>query len=166
VNRRLTSVLLVATLAGAVLAGCAPAPEVSASASEQLQTSVRLVATHAAANDTASAVTELDALQAQLDAAVASDDVSDERAQTVQAKIDLVRADLAQRIADAEAAAAAAVEAKRIEDEKAAVEAQRVIDEQAEAQRLADEKAARDDDKPGNGNGNGPKNKDEEEDEE
>ena len=162
-NRRLTSVLLVATLTGAVLAGCAPAPEVSASAAEQLQTSVRLVADQAAAGDTAAAVGSLDALQAQLDAAVASEGVSDERAQTVQAKIDLVRADLAQRIADAEASAAA-VEAKRIEDEKAAIEAQRVIDEQAEAQRLADEKAARDDDKPGNGNG--PKNKDEEEDEE
>ena len=163
-NRRLTSALLVTVVAGGALAGCAPAPEVSASAAQQLQSSVHLVATQAAASDPTTAVASLDVLQGQLDAAVASDDVSDERAATVQAKIDLVRADLAQKIAEAEAAAAAA-DAQRIADEAAvAAEKLRIENEQAEAQRVADEKAARDAEKPGNGNGNGPKNDDDDDD--
>jgi len=107
---------------------------------------VQLVAQHAAAGDPSAAVAALDSLQSQLDAAVASGDVSGDRSEVIQAKIDAVRADLQQQVADAEAAAAAKAEA-----DAAAAEAQRIADEQAEAQRLADEKAARENSGPGKG---------------
>jgi ribosomal protein S20 len=147
VNPRLTSALVVVLLGAGALAGCAATPELNADAAKGLQTSVQTVASHAAAGDSAAAVTALDALQAQLDEAVANDEISDDRATAVQAKIDLVRADLVQRIADAEAAAAA--EAQRIAAEQAeaarVAEAQRVAaEQQAEADRLAQEKAAKD----------------------
>ena len=149
--------MLAATL-GAGLAGCAPTPEVSDSAASQLQSSVQLVAGHAAAGDPAAAVTELDELQGLLDAAVASGDVGDERAAVIQTKVDAVRADLQQQVADAEAAAAAKAAADAAAAEAAAAEAQRVAAQQAEEQRVADEKAARDAGKPGKGPGknNGP----------
>ena len=149
--------MLAATL-GAGLAGCAPTPEVSDSAASQLQSSVQLVAGHAAAGDPAAAVTELEELQGLLDAAVASGDVGDERAAVIQTKVDAVRADLQQQVADAEAAAAAKAAADAAAAEAAAAEAQRVAAQQAEEQRVADEKAARDAGKPGKGPGknNGP----------
>jgi hypothetical protein len=146
VRRRLAVLVLAAVLSGG-LAGCAPAPELSDSAATGLQVSVQLVAAKAAAGDPAAAVAELDALQSKLDAAVAGGDVVDERSVEIQAKIDAVRADLQQQIADAEAAAAAAAQAAA----DAAAEAQRVAAEQAEAQRLADEAAARENAKPDKG---------------
>jgi hypothetical protein len=146
VRRRLAVLVLAAVLSGG-LAGCAPAPELSDSAATGLQASVQLVAAKAAAGDPAAAVAELDALQSKLDAAVAGGDVVDERSVEIQAKIDAVRADLQQQIADAEAAAAAAAQAAA----DAAAEAQRVAAEQAEAQRLADEAAARENAKPDKG---------------
>lgn len=145
VTSRLAALVLAAALGGG-LAGCAPAPDVSDSAATGLQSSVQLVAQHAAAGDPAAAVAALDSLQSQLDAAVASGDVSGDRSEVIQAKIDAVRADLQQQVADAEAAAAAKAEA-----DAAAAEAQRIADEQAEAQRLADEKAARENSGPGKG---------------
>jgi hypothetical protein len=148
VRRRLAVLVLAAVLSGG-LAGCAPAPELSDSAATGLQASVQLVAAKAAAGDPAAAVAELDALQSKLDAAVAGGDVVDERSVEIQAKIDAVRADLQQQIADAEAAAAAAAAAQAAAD--AAAEAQRVAAEQAEAQRLADEAAARENAKPDKG---------------
>ncbi|GAB3605643.1 hypothetical protein GCM10027413_10520 [Conyzicola nivalis] len=161
-NRRLTSALVVVLLGAGALAGCAGAPDLADDAATGLQTSVQTVANHAAANELAAAVTELDALQAKLDTAVADGDISDERAKAVQAKIDLVRADLAQRIAEAEAAEAQRIadektEADRIAAEKA--EADRVAAEQAEADRIAQEQAAEDakddkDDKGNKGKGN------------
>ena len=157
-RRRLATLMLAAAL-GAGLAGCAPTPEVSDSAASQLQSSVQLVAGHAAAGDPAAAVTELDELQGLLDAAVASGDVGDERAAVIQTKVDAVRADLQQQVADAEAAAAAAkAAADAAAAEAAAAEEQRVAAQQAEEQRVADEKAARDAGKPGKGPGknNGP----------
>jgi len=149
---------MLAAALGAGLAGCAPTPEVSDSAASQLQSSVQLVAGHAAAGDPAAAVTELDELQGLLDAAVASGDVGDERAAVIQTKVDAVRADLQQQVADAEAAAAAKAAADAAAAEAAAAEAQRVAAQQAEEQRVADEKAARDAGKPGKGPGknNGP----------
>ena len=149
---------MLAAALGAGLAGCAPTPEVSDSAASQLQSSVQLVAGHAAAGDPAAAVTELEELQGLLDAAVASGDVGDERAAVIQTKVDAVRADLQQQVADAEAAAAAKAAADAAAAEAAAAEAQRVAAQQAEEQRVADEKAARDAGKPGKGPGknNGP----------
>jgi hypothetical protein len=154
VNRRITFALVVVLLGAGALSGCAATPELSTEAAKGLQSSVQTVANNAAAGDLAAAVAALDALQAQLDDAVANDDINDGRATAVQAKIDLVRADLTRRIAAAEAAAAA--EAQRIANEKAeadriaaeqaaaAAEAQRIAVEKAEADRVAAEKAARD----------------------
>jgi TolA-binding protein len=153
-KRRLIPQLLALALAGAALAGCAATPDVSDTASQQLQESVRLVATRASEGDPSAAVTELDTLQSRLDSAVDSGDVSAERSQTIQAAIDLVRTDLAQKIADAEAASAAeaAAAAEQAAADKAAAD-KAAADKAAEK---AAEEAAKDaedaeDDKPGNG---------------
>ena len=124
--------MLIVLVSAAALTACAPQPAVSDEAAEGLQASVLVVAESAAANDLARAVAELDALQARLDGAKESGDVSDERSVKIQAAIDLVRADLAERVAAAEAAAAKLAEEKRLADEQAA------------ADKLAEEKAAAD----------------------
>ena len=152
-SRRLTTALLIVLVSGASLTACAPRPAVSDEAAQSLQASVLVVAESAAANDLARAVTELDALQARLDAAVGSGDVSDERSEKIQGAIDLVRADLAERVAAAEAAAAKLAEEKRLADEQA------VADKLAE-EKAAAEQAERDKGKPGKGN-----NKDDDDDE-
>ena len=87
---------LTTTLVATVLiSGCAPMSEdLSASTAEQLQTLVVSVAETAATGDAAAALIQLDALQQELDTAVAAGDVGDERAEAIQAAIDLVRADL------------------------------------------------------------------------
>ena len=87
---------LTTTLVAIVLiSGCAPMSEdLSASTAEQLQTLVVSVAETAATGDAAAALIQLDALQQELDTAVAAGDVGDERAEAIQAAIDLVRADL------------------------------------------------------------------------
>lgn len=87
---------LTTTLVATVLiSGCAPMSEdLSASTAEQLQTLVVSVAETAATGDAAAALIQLDALQQELDAAVAAGDVGDERAEAIRAAIDLVRADL------------------------------------------------------------------------
>jgi hypothetical protein len=87
---------LATTLAAMVLiSGCAPIDEdLSASTAEHLQTLVVSVAETAATGDAAAALLQLDALQQELDAAVAAGDVGDERAAAIRAAIDLVRADL------------------------------------------------------------------------
>jgi hypothetical protein len=148
VSRRLTTALLIVLVSGAALTACAPQPAVSDEAAEGLQASVLVVAESAAANDLARAVSELDALQARLDGAKESGDVSDERSEKIQAAIDLVRADLAERVAAAEKAAADKL-----------LEEQRLADEKAAADTIAEEKAAaeqaekdKDNDKPGKGN--------------
>jgi len=135
---------MVVLVSGAALTACAPAPAVSDEASQGMQASVQLVAEHAAANDLAAAVSELDALQARLDGAKKSGDVSDERSADVQAAIDLVRADLAERVAAAAKAAA----------DKAA--ADKALADQAAIDKAAEDQAAEDDDddKPGKGNKN------------
>jgi len=82
---------LVMTLA---LAGCATSTELAPSTAEGLQASVVEVSTLAADGDVTGALARLDALQAELDSAVAAGDVSAERVATIQQAIDLVRADL------------------------------------------------------------------------
>ena len=141
-NRRLIPTALVVLLSGATLLGCAPQPDISDSAAQTLQQSVQQVATLASTGDPAAATAELDALQGSLDAAVDSGDVTAERSQTIQSAVDLVRADLAQQIADAEAAAAAAAAEAAAEAEAARVAADKAAAEQAEADRVAAEQAA------------------------
>ena len=145
--------MLIVLVSGAALTACAPQPAVSDEAAEGLQASVLVVAESAAANDLARAVSELDALQARLDGAKESGDVSDERSEKIQAAIDLVRADLAERVAAAEAAAAKLAEEQRLADEKAA--ADKLAEDKAAA-----EQAEKDKGKPGKGN-----NKDDDDDE-
>lgn len=78
-----------------VLGGCAQAEtDLSAAASGRLQTLVVSVAQTAATGDFASALVQLDALQAELVSAREQGDVSEERASSIQASIDAVRADL------------------------------------------------------------------------
>ena len=147
--------MLIVLVSGAALTACAPQPAVSDEAAEGLQASVLVVAESAAANDLARAVSELDALQARLDGAKESGDVSDERSEKIQAAIDLVRADLAERVAAAEKAAADKAAADKL-----------AADQKAEADKLAEEKAAaeqaeKDKGKGGPGKGNDKDDEDE-----
>ena len=146
--------MLIVLVSGAALTACAPQPAVSDEAAEGLQASVLVVAESAAANDLARAVSELDALQARLDGAKESGDVSDERSEKIQAAIDLVRADLAERVAAAEAAAAKLAEEQRLADEQAA--ADKLAEEKAAA-----EQAEKDKGKGGPGKGNDKDDEDE-----
>ncbi len=80
-----------------LLGGCAPQnTDLSSDAAAQMQTMVVSVAETAATGDHAAAIAQLDLLQAELDAARERGDVSEEKAASIQAAIDLVRADLAQ----------------------------------------------------------------------
>ena len=85
--------IVLATASG--LSGCAsPAPDIAASTSELMQSTVVEAAGQAAAGDASGSLTTLDSLQAQLDSAIGSGEVSASRAQSIQEAIDLVRADL------------------------------------------------------------------------
>ena len=79
-----------------VLAGCAtPTPsDLDAETAGALQASVVEVATLAADGDVAGAIARLDTLQGEVDAAVASEALTDDRAAEIQAAIDAVRLDL------------------------------------------------------------------------
>jgi len=82
-------------LSASVLAGCAnTSPEISSSASTQMQTVVVSIAESAAAGDAVSALAQLDQLQQLLNAALADGSVTAERGASIQTRIDLVRADL------------------------------------------------------------------------
>ncbi|HJW01322.1 MAG TPA: hypothetical protein VJ617_19710 [Arthrobacter sp.] len=97
-------------LAGS-LAACSPADAgLKADAARQLQGRVLGVSQAAAGNDPAGGLTALDALEADLAAAVGKGQVSDERRQSILAAAAAVRADLtaAKAVADAAAAKAAA----------------------------------------------------------
>lgn len=150
----MTAVLLTVLVAGGALAGCAPQPDVSADAAPGLQASVQLVAQHAAAKDLPAAVAELDALQARLDSDVASGDVGEERAKTIQAAIDVVRTDLAQKIADAEAAAKAIADQAALDKaaEDQAARDQAALDKAAEDEAKKNAEDKKNADKPGKGN--------------
>jgi hypothetical protein len=77
----------------AVLTGCS-APAVSDTSAAALQSLVHDVATTAASGDAAAALIRLDAVQAKLEESRASAEVTAERAEEIQQRIDLVRADL------------------------------------------------------------------------
>jgi hypothetical protein len=154
--RRLLRASLAVAVTAALLTGCAAAPDVSAGAAEDLQASVQQVATLASTGDHPSALAELDTLQSRLDAAVADDEVSDERSASIRAAIELVRADLATEIAVAEARAAAdaAAAAQAAADAKAAADAQAAADARlVEEQRKAAEEQKRKDDEKKKGPG-------------
>jgi DNA repair exonuclease SbcCD ATPase subunit len=187
--RRRAATAVIATIIGAVaLTGCAKLDDAIAS---DFQDSVQLVANYSAESDTTSALAELDALQQKLDAAIASGDVSDERATAIQTAIDRVRADIdgiaaqaaadqaaadaaAKAAAEAEAAAAAAEEKAAKEaaaaEEQATEDAREAAEDAAEEARQAAEDAAEEakdaaeeivENGPGNGNGNGKPGKEE-----
>jgi hypothetical protein len=80
-----------------VFSGCAQTDtDLAADSAGRLQSLVVSVAQVAATGDYTSAIAELDALQAELDASRGRGDVSEERAASIQAAIDAVRADLQQ----------------------------------------------------------------------
>lgn len=92
---RLGAVLASAAIIASSLAGCAaPSGDLSQATAGALQKGVVAVAESAAAGDPATALTRLDELQQQLASALADGDVGTERAATIQAAIDVVRADL------------------------------------------------------------------------
>ncbi|MDY0913583.1 hypothetical protein [Rathayibacter festucae] len=83
-----------------VLSGCSAGdPSIDDGTAQALDDAVVAVAEKASADDWAGALTELDALQATLDAAIAGGNVDSERATSIRTQADLVRADLAALIA-------------------------------------------------------------------
>lgn len=83
-----------------VLSGCSAGdPSIDDGTAQALDDAVVAVAEKASADDWAGALTELDALQATLDAAIAGGNVREDRATAIQALADLVRADLAALLA-------------------------------------------------------------------
>jgi len=95
--RRLGAVAYIGVAVMVMLAGCAPSSpdDLDANRAVALQESVIGVATLAADGDIEGAVLALDALQADVDEAVAADELSAERLAIIQDAIDLVRVDLA-----------------------------------------------------------------------
>ena len=128
-----------ALLLAGPLAACGPADTgLKLDAARQLQERVMGVSQAAAANDAAGGLAALDALEADLSAAVGNGQVSDERRRSIMTAAAAVRADLTAVKALADAAAA-----------KAAQEAA-AAQEQADAGKLAPAPAA-----PGPGEGKG-----------
>ena len=93
------------------LASCAADPEISADASATYRAQVATIAQHSVAEDYDAALAELDALAAEVDAAVAAGTLDEARAAQIREAIDAVRADLA-------AAAAAATPTPTAEPEQ------------------------------------------------
>lgn len=85
--------LAAAILAAAILSGCAPTPDIDVQTSSSLQASVVSIA-DAAADDPASALALLDALAAEVDAAVAQGEITEDRSTQIDEAIAAVRADL------------------------------------------------------------------------
>jgi ribosomal protein S20 len=93
--------VVVVALALLALAGCSAAPtDLESTAATDLQTAVVAVATPAAAADYETAITQLDEVQARLDAAIEDGAVSASRAAQIQSAIDVVRADLEAALAE------------------------------------------------------------------
>ncbi|MCJ1695658.1 hypothetical protein MT349_07675 [Rathayibacter caricis] len=94
-----------------LLSGCSAAdPSIDDATAQTLDDAVVAVAERASADDFAGALTELEALQAALAAALASGSVTPERAASIQAEADVVRGDLEAAIAAGEAPEPAPVE--------------------------------------------------------
>ena len=108
--RRAMTVLTGCMLA-AGLAGCAAAPELEADAAAKLQQRVLEVTRSAAGSNPAAALTSLDRLSTELDAAAAAGQVSFKRHRSIVAAISAVRADLTAAQSAKKAAAEAAAKA-------------------------------------------------------
>jgi hypothetical protein len=110
-------------LAGS-LAACGPADTgLKADAARQLQERVMGVSQAAAGNDPAGGLAALDALDADLAAAVGNGNVSDERRRSIMTAAAAVRADLMAAKAVADAAAAKAAQEAAAAQEQADAEA-------------------------------------------
>ncbi|MET0853507.1 MAG: hypothetical protein ABWY30_02670 [Microterricola sp.] len=108
-TRRLLGVALFGTLSLLPLAACTTStPELEAPAATQLQSAVLLVTESSAAGDFATALQQLDAVEATLLDAAAGEKVSAARAARIQAAITMVRTDLEAAIRDDEATPAPA----------------------------------------------------------
>ncbi len=78
-----------------MLAGCAPStPALSSEISEQLQNDVVALANAAAAGDTAGAQSALAVLETRLAEGLAANTITADRGESIQAAVELVRADL------------------------------------------------------------------------
>lgn len=94
-NRRALAVVL-AVVVSAALAGCAPStPAPDDAVAAQLEQTVLDVTTAVAEKDWDAAAADLDALEAQVDTALAAGGLSAERAAEIRAALELVRADVA-----------------------------------------------------------------------
>jgi hypothetical protein len=150
-----------------VLAGCAPQPDLTDSAAQELQGQVLAVSTAAAGGSLEEALTALDAAEQELDAALAAEEVTPARYREIRDAIRLVRADLEAGIAKAQAEAQAQAEAEQaardaelaqqLQDLQAQQAAEQAAAEEAAAQQAAEDaaKADEDDKDEGKGNGNG-----------
>jgi hypothetical protein len=83
------------------LAACATGPDLAAEQSQAYRTQVVAIADSSAAGDYAGALAALDALQAEVDAAVADGSLEGDREERIVEAIALVRADLEAAIAAA-----------------------------------------------------------------
>jgi hypothetical protein len=103
-TRRLLGVALFGTLSLLPLAACTTSPpEFEASAAEHLQSAVLRVTESSAAGDFATALQQLDEVEAELLDAAAGEQLSAARAARVQAAILMVRADLEAAVHEDEA---------------------------------------------------------------
>jgi membrane protein involved in colicin uptake len=134
--------------AALMLSGCAAQNEPSpyaTTAAANLQQTVLHVTEAARDGEYPAARTRLDELEVATKVAHARGELSQARHDSILAAIALVRADLEQLIAVAEAAAGkkkAEEEAREAEEEAAAQEAQKAAEAQAAAERQAEEEAA------------------------
>lgn len=94
--RRMRSAVAAAVLASALcLSGCSASPaEIATSTSILMQSTIVAAARQADAGDAAGALATIDSLQAQLQQASTTGEISAIRAATIQQAIDLVRTDL------------------------------------------------------------------------
>ena len=83
------------------LAACTAEPDLAAEQSQAYRAQVVAIAESSAAGDYAAAIAALDALQAEIDAAVADGTLTDDREQRIREAMTLVRADLDAAIAAA-----------------------------------------------------------------
>jgi len=114
----------VALLLAGPLAACGPADTgLKVDAARQLQERVMGVSQAAAGNDPAAGLAALDALEADLAAAVGNGQVSDERRRSIMTAAAAVRADLAAAKAAADATAAKAAQDAAAAQEQAEAEA-------------------------------------------
>lgn len=98
------------------LASCAADPEISADASATYRAQVATIAQHSVAEDYDAALAELDALAAEVDAAVAAGTLDEARAAQIREAIDAVRADLEAAVAAATPTPTAEPEPESTED--------------------------------------------------